>query len=121
MLLLTIGIHGNASGKQENSDAKKDVVKRNGKKLTQILVEPCDCLIHSIGLVLRVYEKMTFAWVNDQLGRHAKRLQRMPEFVGLRRRAFRVALTDNDEGSGLYVFDKPNGRAFLIRGGIVVN
>src|SRR5437763_5597453 len=45
----------------------------------------------------------------------------MPEFVGLRRRAFRVALTDNDEGSGLYVFDKPNGRAFLIRGGIVVN
>src|SRR6266496_4163989 len=45
----------------------------------------------------------------------------MPEFIGLRRRAFRVALTDNDEGRGLYVFDKPNGRAFLIRGGIVVN
>jgi len=74
MLLLTIGIHGNASGKQENSDAKKDLVKRNGKKLTQILVEPFDCLIHSIGLVLLVYEKMTFAWINDQLCWHSQRL-----------------------------------------------
>src|SRR6266481_1013251 len=45
----------------------------------------------------------------------------MPEFVGLRRGAFRISLTDNDEGGCLYILDEVNRRTFLVNGGIVVN
>src|SRR6476469_4095941 len=45
----------------------------------------------------------------------------MPEFVGLRRRAFRIVLTSNDERWGLHVFNKTNGRTFLVNGRIIIN
>src|SRR5438876_12154629 len=45
----------------------------------------------------------------------------MPEFVGLRRRAFRVALTDNDQRRCFHLLYVVNGRTFLVDGGIVVN
>src|SRR5512133_262289 len=64
---------------------------------------------------------MTFAGINDQLCRHTERLQSMPEFVGLRRGAFRVVLTHNDQGRCLYVLNKTNGRTFLVNGGLIVN
>src|SRR5439155_23793984 len=64
---------------------------------------------------------MAFAWINDQLCRHTERLQRVPELVRLRCRAFRVALADDDEGGGLYVLDEVNGRTFLVNGRIIVN
>src|SRR5581483_1843918 len=64
---------------------------------------------------------MAFAGINDELRRHTKRLQSVPEFVGLRSRAFRVALTCNDKRWGLYVLDEANGRTFLIHTGVIVN
>src|SRR2546430_7827498 len=64
---------------------------------------------------------MAFAGIYDELRRHTKRLQGVPEFVGLRSGAFCVVLTDNDEGGGLDVLDEVNGRTFLVNGGIVVN
>src|SRR6266704_726853 len=45
----------------------------------------------------------------------------MPEFVGLRSRALRIALTDNDQRRSLHVLDKVNGRTLLVSGGVVVN
>src|ERR1041384_1757739 len=45
----------------------------------------------------------------------------MPKFVRLRCRAFSVALTDNDEGRSLHVFDKPNGRTFFVSAWVVVD
>ena len=45
----------------------------------------------------------------------------MPEFVGLRRGGFRVALTNNDKRRGSYIFDEVKRRTFLVHSGIVVN
>src|SRR4029078_12562732 len=45
----------------------------------------------------------------------------MPEFVRLRRRAFRVALADDDQSGSLHVFDEANRRTFLVNSWIVVN
>src|SRR5438034_11271769 len=64
---------------------------------------------------------MAFAAINDQLCRNTKRPQSVPEFVGLRRRAFRVALTDNDQRRCFHLLYVVNGRTFLVDGGIVVN
>src|SRR5206468_6607523 len=64
---------------------------------------------------------MALAGINNELRRNTERLQSMPKFVGLRSRALRVALADNDKGGGLHVLDEMNGRTFLVSGGIVVN
>ena len=40
---------------------------------TKILVEPRDGLLESVGLVLWFDEKMAFAGIHDQFGRHAER------------------------------------------------
>src|SRR5947199_1742097 len=105
--------------KQEDYQSKRE--REGERKSSQILVEPCDGLIHSVGLVFRFDEEMAFARINDQLCRHAEGFQRGPEFVRLRCRAFRVALADDDEGRGLYILDEVNGRTFLVNGRIIVN
>src|SRR5437667_3624073 len=64
---------------------------------------------------------MAFAGINDQLCRNTKRSQSVPEFVGLRRRAFRVALTDNDESRCFHLLYVVNRRTFLVHSRIVVN
>src|SRR2546430_8279176 len=64
---------------------------------------------------------MAFAGINDQLCRNTKRLQGVPEFVGLRRRTFRIALTDYHQGGGLHILNEVNRRTLLVNGGIVVN
>ena len=89
--------------------------------MLQIFVEPRDHLAHSISLVLRFDEEMAFAGIYDELGRHVERLQSVPEFVRLCRRAFRVTFADDDEGRCLHVFDEANRRVFLVNRGIVVN
>src|SRR5437667_269674 len=81
--------------KIELYDARKLPSKRKGeRKSSQIFVEPRDGLLQSVGLVLRFDEEMAFARINNELCRYAERLQRVPEFVRLRCRAFRVTLTD---------------------------
>jgi hypothetical protein len=89
--------------------------------LFQILVEPRDRSIHSIDLVLRLHKKMPFAGIHDELRRHTERPQSVPEFVGLRRGALGITLTDDDQGGGLHVLDVMNRRTFLINCGVVVN
>src|SRR5437588_3125173 len=86
--------------------------------LSQILVEPGDGLIETVGLVFGFNEEMPFAGIDDELGRHAQRLERVPEFIGLRRGAFGIALPDNDERRRLDVFDEMNRRTFLVSGSV---
>src|SRR5206468_10268013 len=102
-------------------EQEREREREGERKSSQIFVEPCDGLIHSVSLVFRFDEKMAFARINDQLCRHAEGFQRVPEFVRLRCRAFRVALADDDEGRGLYILDEVNGRTFLVNGRIIVN
>ncbi len=64
---------------------------------------------------------MAFAGVDDELGRDLKRSQRVPEFEGLRRRAFGVVFTNNHQCWRLHVLDEVNRRTFLVNSGIVVN
>src|SRR5438034_11376198 len=64
---------------------------------------------------------MAFAGVDDELGRDLKRSQRVPEFEGLRRRAFGVVFTNNHQRWRLHVLDEVNRRTFLVNSGIVVN
>src|SRR5437879_1412677 len=71
--------------------------------------------------MLGLNEHMAFAGINDELRRHSERFQSVPEFVGLRCRAFRVALTDNDKSGCLYILDEVNRRTFLVHGAIIVN
>ena len=42
-------------------------------------------------------EMVTFVRIDYELCGNAERPQRVPEFVGLRRRAFAVAIADHDE------------------------
>src|SRR5438046_10306129 len=106
--------------KQEDYRARER--EREGeRKSSQVFVEPRDGLLQSAGLVLRFDEEMAFARINNELCRHAERFQRVPEFVRLRRGTFRVALTDDDKGGGLYVLDEVNGRTFLVDGCIIEN
>src|SRR5258708_3130167 len=98
----------------------RDTRKSRGE-LSQVLVEPGDRSIHSVDLILWLDEEMALARIDYDLGRHAERSQSVPEFVRLRGRAFRVALTDDDQGRCLHIFDEVNGGTLLVNGGIVVD
>src|SRR5207253_10330851 len=78
-------------------------------------------LVHPIGLVFGLYEEVSFSGINNELSRYAERFQSVPEFVGLDRGTFGIALTDYDQGGGLHILDEMNWRTFLINGGVVVN
>src|SRR6185437_4285024 len=69
----------------------------------------------------RIRKTVAFMRIDDELRRYTERDQRVPEFVGLRRRAFAVAIADDDERRRLDVLDERDGRAFGVHGGIVVD
>ena len=57
----------------------------------QILIEPRHGLIETIDLVFRFHEHVTFTGINDEPGWDTEGLKSVPEFVGLRGGALRVA------------------------------
>jgi hypothetical protein len=74
--------------------------------LFQILIEPGNGLIETIGLVLGLNKHVTLARIDDQLRRHAERLQRVPEFIGLHGGTFGVPFTYDNQGRRLSVLDE---------------
>src|SRR6266513_2904768 len=71
--------------------------RRLEQPLLQVFIEPGEHLVHPTALVLGFDEEMAFAGIDDELGRDFECSQRVPEFIGLRRRAFGIVFTDNDE------------------------
>ena len=64
---------------------------------------------------------MAFAGINHEFRLHSQRLQRVPEFVGLRRRALLIAIAHHHQRRRLDVLDEVDGRAFRIHRRIVVH
>src|SRR5262249_30240978 len=89
--------------------------------LLQVFFEPGDSLIQSIGLALWLDKEMAFGRVNDQLRGHAQGPERVPEFVGLRRWTFRIALANDDQRRRLHVLNETNGRTLFVNRRIVIN
>src|SRR2546427_8697353 len=113
--LLRWATSGNCSG----CTIRSEEAQRSA--LLQVFVEPGDRLVHPVGLVFGFHEEVAFAGIDDELGRHLERSQCVPEFVGLRRRTFRIVLTNNHERWSLHVLDEMNRRTFFVNGWIVVN
>src|ERR1700683_905810 len=72
----------------------------------QVLTEPVHCPLNHVAAVRWIGEFVAFVWINDELRRHARRFQRVPEFVGLRRRAFPVAIAYDHQRRRLHILDK---------------
>src|SRR6202163_2538695 len=87
----------------------------------QIFIEPSEGALERILRVLRIAQAVTFAGVDHYRSRHTLGLQRVPELLGLRRRAFDVALTDVLEGRRAYVLDVVDRRGARIHRRIVVH
>src|SRR6202051_1993517 len=87
----------------------------------QIFVEPSEGALERILRVLRIAQAVTFAGVDHYRSRQTLGLQRVPELLGLRRRAFDVALTDVLEGRRAYVLDVVDRRGARIHRRIVVH
>ena len=64
---------------------------------------------------------MAFVFEDHQLCFNTKRFQGVPEFVGLRRGTFAVAVANDDQGGSLHVLDKIDRRAFRVDLGIIVD
>src|ERR1700740_797787 len=94
---------------------------QSGALSAEMGVKPGDDTADAVALVLGIREVVAFVFVDDELGFHAESLQGMPEFVGLRRRAFAVAVADDHQRGRLYVFDKGDGGALDVNLGIVVD
>ena len=62
--------------------------------LFEVGVEPGDGAGDAVAIVGGLGEVVAFVFVDDERGFDALRFQRVPEFVGLRRRAFAVAVAD---------------------------
>src|SRR5262249_54417020 len=73
--------------------------------LIQVLLEPGDHVPAQVGDVSRLAEVVALALVDDQFGRRAERLQRMPVLERLRRRTLDVALADVDQRRRLRLLD----------------
>ena len=73
-----------------------DKVRLSAALRFQIFVEPGNGLIETVDLVLWLNEHVAFAGIDDQLGRHVKRLERVPEFIGLRCGTLGVAFAYNN-------------------------
>src|SRR6204780_4673167 len=87
----------------------------------QVLIEPAHGPLNHVAAVRWIGEFMAFVWINDELGGHTRRFQRVPEFVGLRRRAFPVAIAYDHQRRRLHIFDKRDGRALRVHCRIVVD
>jgi len=74
-----------------------------------------------VALVPALLDGVPFVAVDDELGRHAEGLQRVPELVGLRRRHLGVALPLQYQGRRAHRLDEADGRAAGVDPGIVVH
>ena len=74
----------------------------------QIFIKPRHRLIEAVDLVFRLHEHVTFAGINNKPGRHSERLERVPEFVGLRGGTFGIVLTDDDQGWRFHLLNELN-------------
>src|SRR5580692_3180426 len=61
--------------------------------------------------MLRIVEAMPLARIYDKFRLHSQRVQGMPELVGLRHRAFPIALAYRDQRRGFHIFDVSDRRA----------
>src|ERR1700735_2039209 len=59
----------------------------------QVLIEPADRAFDHVAAMRWITEFVALMGINDELGGHTKRLERVPELVRLRRRALSVAIT----------------------------
>ena len=64
--------------------------------LLEVGVEPSDGAADAVAAMFRLDEHVAFVFVDDELGFDVQRFQRVPEFVGLRRRAFAVTIADDN-------------------------
>ena len=63
----------------------------------EVCVEPGDGALDAVAFVLGFHEGVTFVLVHNQRGFDAEGFQRVPKFVGLRRRTLAVAVTDQNK------------------------
>src|SRR6185437_1243493 len=84
-------------------------------------IEPRHGPLYDIAAMRRIRKTVAFMRIDNELGRYTECDECMPEFVRLRRRAFAVAIADDDERGRLDILDKSNGSAFGVDGGIVVD
>src|SRR5215510_4462021 len=77
----------------------------------QVLLEPRGGALEDIALVCRVAKPVALAGVDHEIGRDAERLERVPQLVRLRRRAFTVALADDDQRWRRDALDERDRRA----------
>src|SRR5580658_2155540 len=91
------------------------------RPLREVAVEPRQDPACDVALVGRVADAVPLAGVDHQRGRYAQRVQRVPELLRLRGRAFDVALADEHEGRRAHVADVRDRRALRVHGGIGVD
>ena len=75
----------------------------------EMRIEPSDGTAGAVALVGGLGEVVAFVFVDDELGFDAESFERVPEFVGLRRGAFAVAVADDDERGRFDFFDESDG------------
>src|SRR5579872_3710119 len=86
----------------------------------QIAIEPFHGTFDGVGRILRIAEPMTFARIDHDLGRNAEALERVPEFLRLRRRTLDVEFAHVLKRRGAYVADEVDGRGLRIHGRVLV-
>src|SRR5262249_27699364 len=88
---------------------------------SQVFVEPGHRSFLDVRLVVGAADAMSLVLVDDELSRHAQRLQRVPELVALRSGNLRVAIPVEDERRRLDVLDERNRRGPGVNLGIFVD
>src|ERR1700726_736310 len=69
-------------------------------RLLKMGVEPGYAAADAVAAMFGLHEHVAFVFVNYQLRFYAESLEGVPEFVGLRRRAFAVAVADDHQRGG---------------------
>src|SRR6202008_326395 len=85
----------------------------------EILPEPHNRPVDHIPAVLRIREQMPFVRIDDKFCWYPQRLQRVPEFIGLRRRALAISISHYDERRRLRLLDKIDWGTLRVDHGIV--
>ena len=83
--------------------------------------EPVDSSVKHIAPIGRVGKTMALVRVDNQLRRNAEITKGVPEFEGLWRRTFPVAVADESEGGSICLSDKCDGGAAGVDLWIVIN
>src|ERR1700751_1203043 len=87
----------------------------------EILPEPHNRPVDHIPAVHRIREQMTFVRIDHKLGWYPQRLQRVPEFIGLRCRALAIAISHYDERRRLSLLDEIDRRTLRIDYRVVID